>query len=96
MDTLAGGINAQKSKLRIKKDMIIIKIFKEVKGKWGDLKQKSKMFDKEDIKGNEDPQAGIFNMMKKMYTEGDDEMKRTIAKTWSESQKNQGMMPPTM
>lgn len=37
---------------------------------------------------NVDPQGdfsdGIMNMMRKMYEEGDDEMKRTIAKAWTE------------
>ena len=33
---------------------------------------------------NEDPQASLMNMMKEMYNTGDDEMKRTIAKAWSE------------
>ena len=32
-----------------------------------------------------DPQAGIMNLMKQMYDDGDDEMKRTIAKAWTES-----------
>jgi calcyclin binding protein len=35
----------------------------------------------------------MMNMMKKMYDEGDDEMKRTIAKTWSESQSKKGGPP---
>lgn len=33
-----------------------------------------------------DPNEGIMDMMRKMYNEGDDEMKRTIAKAWTESQ----------
>ena len=33
---------------------------------------------------NEDPNASLMNMMKKLYEEGDDEMKRTIAQTWVE------------
>jgi calcyclin binding protein len=33
-----------------------------------------------------DPQAGLMNMMKQMYDEGDDEMKRTIRKSWYEAQ----------
>jgi len=33
-----------------------------------------------------DPSAGLMNMMKKMYDEGDDDMKRTIAKAWTEGQ----------
>jgi calcyclin binding protein len=28
---------------------------------------------------SKDPQAGLMDMMKKMYEEGDDNMKRTIA-----------------
>ena len=47
-----------------------------------------------------DPSAGIMNLMKKMYDEGDDDMKRMIKKTWYESQQNKGAggMPdmPTM
>ena len=34
---------------------------------------------------NADPSAGIMNMMKQMYEEGDDDMKRTINKAWTES-----------
>lgn len=34
----------------------------------------------------EDPSANLMSMMKQMYEEGDDEMKRTIAKAWTESQ----------
>lgn len=37
-----------------------------------------------------------MNMLKKIYSEGDDEMKRTINKAWSESQEKkmqgEGMM----
>ena len=29
--------------------------------------------------------ASIMNMMKKMHDEGDDDMKQTIAKAWTES-----------
>lgn len=41
---------------------------------------------------NADPGDGLMNMLKKIYSEGDDEMKRTINKVWSESQdkKNRG------
>ena len=34
---------------------------------------------------SKDPEAGLMDLMKKMYDEGDDEMKRTIAKAWTES-----------
>ena len=35
---------------------------------------------------DEDPGVGLMKLMKQMYDEGDDEMKRTIAKAWHESQ----------
>ena len=35
---------------------------------------------------NEDPSASLMGLMKQMYQDGDDEMKRTIAKAWHESQ----------
>ena len=37
---------------------------------------------------NDDPTAGLMDLMKQMYEEGDDEMKRTIAKAWTESRGN--------
>lgn len=39
-----------------------------------------------------DPNASLMGLMKKMYDEGDDEMKRTLNKAWTESQdkKNKG------
>lgn len=33
-----------------------------------------------------DPSEGLMNMLKKIYSEGDDEMKRTLNKAWTESQ----------
>lgn len=41
------------------------------------------------IDKDENPQAGIMKMMKQMYDDGDDEMKRTIAKAWTESRDKQ-------
>ncbi len=35
---------------------------------------------------DEDPGASLMSMMKQMYDSGDDDMKRTIAKAWHESQ----------
>jgi len=52
-----------------------------------DKKKKSKM--DMDTK-NKDPNEGLMDLMKKMYDEGDDEMKRTITKSWSESRNKTG------
>ena len=43
---------------------------------------------------NKDPGEGIMDLMRKMYDEGDDEMKRTIAKAWTESREKQNTMDP--
>ena len=38
----------------------------------------------------EDPSAGMMNMMKKMYEDGDDNMKRTIAEAWTKANDKKG------
>ena len=50
---------------------------------------KTKMFDKNDG----DAGSQLMNMMKKMYETGDPEMKRTIAKAWTEGQNKQKEFP---
>lgn len=45
------------------------------------------------VSGMKDPMSGIQDLMKKMYEEGDDEMKRTIAKAWTEAQSKNMKMP---
>lgn len=40
---------------------------------------------------NEDPTTGLMDLMKQMYEDGDDEMKRTITKAWVESRNNAGL-----
>ena len=44
-----------------------------------------------DAKDDEDadPSASIMNMMKDMYQNGDDEMRRVIGKAWTESREKQ-------
>lgn len=47
-------------------------------------------FSKPSLEENADPSDGLMTMLKKMYTEGDDEMRRSINKAWSESQEKRG------
>lgn len=60
---------------------------------WGVLlklekgKEKAKM---PDFDEKADPQESLMKMMKQMYDDGDDEMKRTIRKSWHESQSKKG------
>lgn len=41
----------------------------------------------------DDPTKGLMDMVKKMYTEGDDETKRMLNKAMSEAYSKQGQMP---
>lgn len=50
----------------------------------------------DDVEGSkDDPSSGLMKIMQKMYETGDPEMKRMIAKAWTEGQeknlKNPGM-----
>jgi calcyclin binding protein len=40
-----------------------------------------------------DPSSGLMDMMKQMYEDGDDDMKRMIAKAWTEGKGNEKQMP---
>lgn len=99
--SLLRKINAEKSYKKVKSDMVYVYLKKIKEGEtWGCLTttekrlkdSKSKMFDKnEDETG--DPGNALMNMMKKMYETGDPEMKRTIAKAWTEGQNKQKDFP---
>ena len=73
---------------KVKTDMVVLYLKKASSQHWTyvtESEKKSKepkapKFDKQ-----EDPSASLMTMMKQMYEEGDDEMKRTIAKAWTEA-----------
>ncbi|XP_039672796.1 calcyclin-binding protein [Perca fluviatilis] len=74
---------------QIKTDMILVMCKKQATKKWECLttvEKQSKEKDKPNIDESADPSDGLMTMLKKIYSEGDDEMKRTINKAWSESQ----------
>ncbi len=76
------------SKFLLKNNTLTLVIVKKENKSWSQLAFKEdkiggKSEKKEEEK--EDPQAGIMNMMKKMYEEGDENMKRTIAEAWTKA-----------
>ncbi|XP_061696099.1 calcyclin-binding protein [Syngnathoides biaculeatus] len=82
-------IDDQNSTTKIKTDMVVIMCKKQATKNWECLTtvdKQSKEKDKPKVDDNADPSNGLMNMLKKIYSEGDDEMKRTINKAWSESQ----------
>merc|ERR1712080_208772 len=85
--------------IKVRSSYISISLTKERAIKWSHLTNKDKLaaedkkkMDVPDIKEGEDPQKSLMNMMKKMYDDGDDEMKRTLNKAWEQGQnKKNGM-----
>ncbi|EDV21079.1 uncharacterized protein TRIADDRAFT_30752, partial [Trichoplax adhaerens] len=84
---LFAKIVPESSTFKVKTDDIVVSMKKEkTSERWSHLtKSEVKETVKPELNSNEDPSKGIMDMMKKMYDEGDDEMKRTIAKAWTES-----------
>ena len=85
-DNLEHEIDAEKSKLLIKSDRIVIKLAK-VKGEygsydsWSDLTSKKGKSAADKKKKTTDPSASIMELMKDMYDSGDDNMKKMIGET---------------
>ncbi|KAL4151497.1 hypothetical protein PRNP1_008441 [Phytophthora ramorum] len=86
-------IDPAKSLIRTKKNRVTVSLYKADKDTtWMNLTAKNPV--KTSKPDTSDPSAGIMDMMKNMYDEGDDEMKRTIAKAWSESRDKTGAASP--
>ena len=84
---LYGSIVPSDSFVKKKSNSIVIMLKKAVSSQWSHL---SKRNEKQEIKTpkldkDKDPNESLMDMMKQMYEDGDDDMKRTIAKAWSES-----------
>lgn len=55
--------------------------------KFEDLKQFAPQNNRKvSVDDSSDPSQGLMNRLKKVYSEGDDDMKRTLNKAWTESQ----------
>ena len=86
---------------KLTKSNVIVYLEKGQSGKWNSLQQKTNekpmsdfgMPSKDGPSLEEDPSQGLMHMMKKMYDEGDDEMKKTIGKAWHDSA-SKGMAKP--
>ncbi|RNA33863.1 calcyclin-binding [Brachionus plicatilis] len=90
---LLNSIDSAGSYAKLKTDMVTVFLKKKNIGEnWSCLTEKE-MISKEKstpkIDENADPQEGLMSLMKKMYEEGDDEMKRTISKAFTESREKQ-------
>uniref|UniRef100_A0A7S2Y2M6 CS domain-containing protein n=1 Tax=Fibrocapsa japonica TaxID=94617 RepID=A0A7S2Y2M6_9STRA len=92
-DNLDKDIVPSESKCIVKKNRITIKL-KKVKGEysfdhWTDLVAKKKKSDSK----KEDPSASIMDMMKDMYQDGDDNMKKIIGEAMMKAQRGEKSEP---
>ncbi|CAF3380110.1 unnamed protein product [Rotaria sp. Silwood2] len=92
-------IQPDQSTCKVKKDMVILSLRKVESKNWecflqDDKKAPTKPLPKLDK--SKDPNESIMDMVQEMYENGDDDMKRTIAKTWVESREkiNSGAVGP--
>ncbi|KVH89381.1 calcyclin-binding protein-like [Cynara cardunculus var. scolymus] len=82
----------EKCKVLVKPTKVIITLVKASKGNWLDLHFKEDKL-KPSLDKERDPMAGIMDLMKNMYEEGDDEMKKTIAKAWTDARSGKAADP---
>jgi len=92
---LWGRIVPDQCYYKVKSDCVLVMLKKEEEKKtWAYVteredKKKKPMPHMDEKK---DPNEGLMDLLKQLYEDGDDEMKRTIAKSWTESRnKNPGM-----
>lgn len=87
---LLNPIEPEKSSWKVKNDMVILSLSKKSSEHWSHVtewEKKSSDSNKPSLDTDQmDPSEGLMSLMKNMYEKGDDEMKRTIAKAWTESQ----------
>lgn len=91
VDNLEHEIIPEDSKVVVKANKVLVKLVKK-KGEysydhWTELRSKKNADEKRKLKN--DPTSGIMDMMKKMYDEGDDTMKKTIGEAMQKSQQKQ-------
>lgn len=71
-------------------DSVVIFLAKLKPGTWPTVTMEEKLLKeakapKFDASAGDDPQASMMSLMKQMYQDGDDDMKRQIAKSFTES-----------
>lgn len=98
ISTLLEDIDPEESWYKLKTDTVLLMLKKSTTGKtWpyvtsGEKAKKAKEDNEKKPKmdDDKDPNDSLMEMMKKMYDEGDDDMKRTIAQAWTQSKDKKG------
>lgn len=95
INNLCAEIDAEKCNFKVKTDMIVVSLAKRTAVDWSHITllekkiKESKTPSMPEIGEDGDPGASLMTLMKKMYQDGDDDMKKTIAKAWTQNQEKQ-------
>ncbi|KAG6405024.1 hypothetical protein SASPL_132604 [Salvia splendens] len=90
---LCKEIAPEKCKFIVKPKRVVVVLAKAAKGNWLDLHFKEDKLKPPSLDKERDPMAGIMDLMKNMYEDGDEDMKRTIAKAWSDARSGKATDP---
>ncbi|XP_065200424.1 calcyclin-binding protein [Planococcus citri] len=90
------SIKPEESSWKVKTGMVVVSLAKKGSSdtKWSGLTKTAKDTTTPKppkMDDDADPSAGVMNLLKQMYMDGDDDMKRTIAKAWTENREKNGM-----
>ncbi|XP_004596335.1 calcyclin-binding protein [Ochotona princeps] len=93
VNNLLKPISVEGSSKKVKTDTVLILCRKKAENtRWDYLTQvekECKEKEKPSYDAEADPSEGLMNVLKKIYEDGDDDMKRTINKAWVESREKQ-------
>ncbi|XP_037001465.1 calcyclin-binding protein [Artibeus jamaicensis] len=93
VNNLLKPISVEGSSKKVKTDTVIVLCRKKAEGtRWDYLTQVEKECkdkEKPSYDTETDPSEGLMNVLKKIYEDGDDDMKRTINKAWVQSREKQ-------
>ncbi|KAK4883649.1 hypothetical protein RN001_006968 [Aquatica leii] len=96
INNLLMSINPAESSWKVKTDTVLINAAKIEQKHWDFVTEiekrasEAKKLNTPDLDKSADPSEGLMSLMKNMYDQGDDEMKRTIAKALHESRAKTG------
>ena len=98
-ENLDKDIVVKESKILVKKDKVVIKL-RKVKGEysyenWSSLTSKKKRDSASEAEKKSNPMGGIMDMMKDMYDDGDENMKKIIGEAMMKSQRGEKADTPS-
>lgn len=91
VNNLCEDVDAEKSHIKIKTDMIVVYLTKLNQKHWSHITSVEKRISEAktplvpELEDNNDPGGNLMDLLKKMYDDADDEMKKSIAQAWAES-----------